>query len=337
MQHCCGYENLPDILKTAVRKANVFYTEAYAKNTIGRGQQIYYVWTDHRIQEVRVKTKLGLRAAILESESFLYHGEEDERSFLNMLMQELGTLGVQWTLCANTARFQAYPDGSYVAPCGNYMIDLTMPEEELWRNVHSKHRNSIRRGEKSELELKFGGAELLKDYVPIEKETYERSGNSGSGMEYYQGLMQSMGSSAFIVMAYKEGEPQAGGMFYYNEAMGYYLHGASVGRPEPGSANYLLWRTILRLKEQGTQSFSFVGYHYDPEPNSKLEGIQRFKERFGGYLEKSYNFRYEQNPLAYRLYCLAMRLQSGKPFQKYQDAIDKQLERYPELNGGKRL
>lgn len=330
-----GYDGLPENIKNIVEAATLFFSKEYEKNVIARGQRLYYVWSESYVLVARVKKQWFLKAAVLESETYKYSDGESEKEFLNLAMQELKRNGVQWTVCATTARLQEYPEGSVVAPAGNHIVDLTLSEEDLWSNVHSKHRNSIRRGEKSDLELKIGGPELLSDYVPISIETYSRSSESVSGFDYYNGIMKSLDNNICIFMVYKDGNPQSGGMFYYNEQMAYYLHGASIGRPEPGSTNYLLWKAMLYFKEKGVKKFSFVGYHYDPEPGSKLDGIQRFKERFGGQLEKCFNFRYEQNHFAYELYCFAMQVKTRKPFEKYRDAIDLQVDKYPELNGGR--
>lgn len=334
MKLVIGYSNLPKEIKVHLSRANLFYSECYENNVKIRNQEMYYVWSDSYVMAVRVKKQYFLKAAVLESEPFKYAEGENEKDFLNAAMHELKKSGVQWTVCATTARFQNYPQGSVVAPCGNYIVDLTLSEEELWKNVHSKHRNSIRRGEKSGIDIRIGGMELLKKYVEMSIETYLRSYKNTEGYEYYEGIMKGLKDNIVLFVADKDGISQSGGMFYYNDQIAYYLHGASISRPEPGATNFLLWRAMMYFKEKGVCEFSFVGYHYDPEPGSKLDGIQKFKGRFGGMLEKSYNFRYVQSPIAYKIYCFAMQLKKRKPFQKYQDAIDLQVAKYPELNGG---
>lgn len=336
MKFCENYDELPIDLKEKLENdANIFFTKAYEENVIYRKQKLYYVWSENNILVVRVKQELFLKAAIIESEPYTYGDDkENMKNFMNEAMQVLKERGVQWTICATTARLQEYPQNGLVVPTGNFIIDLSNDEDVLWKNVHSKHRNSIRRGEKSGIQIVSGGKDLIPAYVPLANETYERSGIDGSSESYYSGLIEKLENNVVLMLAYKDNEIQAGGMFYYNNKIAYYLHGASIRRPEPGATNYLLWKAILYFKNMGVKEFSFVGYHFDPDAGSKLEGIQRFKERFGGVLEKSYNFRYEQNPLAYKLYCLAMQIRSRKLFVKYEDAIDQQVDKYPDLNGG---
>ncbi|MCQ2211398.1 MAG: peptidoglycan bridge formation glycyltransferase FemA/FemB family protein [Paludibacteraceae bacterium] len=329
-----GYDKLPEAIKKLTKNTNLFFTREYEINVHERKQRLYYIWSDAFVLVVRVKKQMFLKAAVLESEPYRYKEGEDEKEFITSSMLELKKHGIQWTVCAPTARVKEYPQYAKVVPSGNYIVNLLRSEEEIWANVHSKHRNSIRRGEKANLEIKIGGLNLLNAYIPISIETYARSSQQSSGYEYYKGILSKLDDNVLIFLAFKEGKAQAGGMFYYNNQVAYYLHGASINGSEPGSANYLLWTAMMYFKKMGVREFSFVGYHFNPEPGSKLEGIQRFKERFGGQLENSFNFRYEQNVLAYRLYGRIRQFKSRKPFDKYKDAIDLQVEKYPELNGG---
>ena len=335
MNFCTSFADIPKQISERLDKAPVFYSESYEKNVLLRGQSVIYVWSDSRILFARVRKELFLKAALLECEPYLYNSEicEDEKSFLDEAMRTLKKTGVQWTITTNTARFQAYPNRARTILSGNHIIDLSLSEEELWARVHSKHRNSIRRGEKAEMLLDIGGVELVERYTPLANETYARSGQSETPASYYRAVIEGLDGQSLIMLLSKEGELQAGGMFLYSDAAAYYLHGASIGRPEPGSTNFLLWRTIMLMKEKGVKEFSFVGYHVGAEEGSKLDGIQKFKERFGGRLESCYSFKFIQSRAFYGLYCLAMRIRSKKPFKKYQDAIDEQLDRYPELNG----
>lgn len=334
MQVSNSYIDLPGKIKSSLQDANIFFSESYERNSIARGQCLLYLWSDYHVLVARIKQKFFLKAAVLESEPFVLKDGEDEKDFLNVVMMELKKQGIQWVVVANTARFQTYPFGCYVVPCGNHIVDLTLSKEELWAKVNSKHRNSIRRGEKAGIEIISGGIELVKDFALLANMTYSRSGKSDAGESYYQKLMKNLDNNAIIMLARKDKELQSAGMFYYNNEIAYYLHGASIVRPEPGATNFLLWEAMLHFKNIGVKSFSFVGYHYDPEPGSKLDGIQRFKERFGGELEKSYNFRCEFNKFAYKMFSCMMQLKARKPFEKYQDSIDKQIHNYAELNRG---
>ena len=334
MGYSNNYKDIPDNIKKRLTIANVFYTPDYEKNVLLRGQSVLFIWDDAFILATRIRERSFFKVAILDTEPFAYYDGYDEKSFIDNAMQILKDNGVKWTFTNTTARLQSYPHHSAVVPSGDYIIDLTLSEDELWKNVHTKHRNSIRRGEKDGLELLIGGEDLLSEYVPLSNETYERSNVSDGGYDYYKGLITGLSNNSLIMLVKNQDGVQSGGMFYYNQSMAYYVHGASIRRPSPGATNYLLWKAVMYFKEKGVEKFSFVGYHYYPEEGSKLDGIQRFKERFGGPLAPCFNFRYVQNKYVYRLYCIIMQLKSNHKFLKYQDSIDKQIAQhhYTELN-----
>ena len=60
------------------------------------------------------------------------------------------------------------------------------------------------------------------------------------------------------------------------------------------------------MKERGVLLYDFVGARVNPEPGSKLEGIQRFKSRFGGEMKVGYMWRYVNRPVRYKIYNLLL-------------------------------
>ena len=63
-------------------------------------------------------------------------------------------------------------------------------------------------------------------------------------------------------------------------------------------------------------------------PGSKLEGIQRFKERFGGELKKGFIWKYPVNGLKYFLFQIFTRVFYLIKFQKYEgDIIEQERKR----------
>lgn len=330
-------EQLPIDIKDKLDGANFYYTEAYENYTHQRNEKIYFFWDDKFVISLRVKTVFMIRGGVFDTEPFKISNEaneKDEQYFIDEVCSNLKNEGVQWVVCAQTSSFTVYPNGSKTVPKGNLIVDLKLTEDELFQKVHSKHRNSIRRAERSEVQIARSGENIVEDYKSIEEQTWERSNRSGTDLRYYKRIAECLPNNADIVVAYKDGKPQAGGVFFYNKEMSYYLHGSTKNNPEPGAANLLLWDEMIKLKREGVKKFNFVGYRLNPEEGSKLYGIQHFKERFGGTLYKSYNFRYVSNNLAYKMYCLAMQLKSSNKTVSYHDAIDEQIDKYPEYNRG---
>ncbi len=329
-----NYNELPLQLIEKFQSGNIFFSKEYEGNANYRKHKMYYLWDNNYAISIRIKKELFFQAGIFMTEPLCIgvFDKNTEKKFIDEVVAQLKKANVQWIICDRTSRFSVYPTGSKVVLNGNHIINLTLSEDELWGKVHSKHRNVIRRAKKDGVKIKIGGMELLREYVPIADITYARSEKKNASFNYYKSTLVGIENETLVVLAIKDAEVQAGGIFFYNEAIGYYIHGASKNEPSIGSANLLLWETMLHLKKVNVKEFSFVGYHHNAEPESKLHGIQRFKERFGGALEESYNFKVINDKFKYLLYCLVMQAKSENKFKKYQDAIDEQLHEFPELN-----
>ena len=78
-------------------------------------------------------------------------------------------------LPGSNAIFNAYPDKALFTEFGTYRLDLAKSEEELFKNLHPKHRNVIRKAEKDSVIIKFG-AEYIDNCYNIIKRTYMRQG-----------------------------------------------------------------------------------------------------------------------------------------------------------------
>lgn len=336
MKVAMSRNSLPLKVKNELNNANVFYSSDYEQYVLSRSEKMYYFWDESFVLCLRVKKVLFVKAGVFDSEPFFLRSDggfaKKENFFLDAVCQSLKKIGISWVLTSQSATFLSYPKGAVVVPRGNLICDLNLSVDELFSNVHPKHRNSIRRAERNGVEIISGGEIFVKPYSELEKETYERSSKKGAGYDYYLTISKKLASHSEIAIAFKHGKPQAGGVFFYNSAMGYYMHGASTDCPEPGSANLLIWNEMIKLKEMGVSRFNFVGFGFNVQEGSKYYGIQKFKERFGGVLVQCFNFRFVSNPLIYSLYCLCMKIKTGCIFKPYKDALDIQKHFYPELN-----
>lgn len=324
--------DLPENIKSKLAEANVFFSKEYSEYARICGQEMIYAYDDKFIASICVYKKLFLKYALFVSEPFLYEGEnsiELYKAFLDCVLEELKSTKIAWISTSAGSLFDAYPKDSVRIPFGNYIVDLTLSEEELWSKVHSKHRNSIRRAEKGEVQVRFGGEELVDDYIKLDKETWARSGKASYGTNFFKQITEGLGKCAEIAVAYKDNIPQAGGVFFKNDQMSYYMYGTSADHPEPGSANLLQWRTMIRFKKEGVKRYSFVGCRINEDVDSKYHNIQRFKERFGGGLRQGYMFRSDLHPLMRKVFLTLYKIKNHKDLV---DAIDMEVHKWPELN-----
>ena len=313
---------------------NIFYSKEYAAFAASSHSQAVWLHDDvFCIVAVLHKIKGVFTTAFFPSEPVCV-GERTfaaEQAFLDGVVAALKkTYKVDWvTVTAAGANLVAYPTESKRIAFGNYIIDLRQNEKTLFAKVKSKHRNMIRRGEKAGITVKFGGEELLDDYLRLDRSTWLRSGLEPSDPEQYRMILRGLGEHAVIGMAYLDGKAQCGLLGLFNAAVFYYAHGATADDPEPGATHFLQWKTILRMKALGVKEYNFVGCRIRVDEDSKYKRIQHFKEGFGGELVQGFAFKCVLRPLKKKLFDSLMKLKTGKAPD---DVIDQEIGKWAEIN-----
>ncbi len=260
------------------------------------------------------------------SDSF---SETDEIEFLNSLPAFLKSKKIDFvTPLSAQALSEHYPNNAVYAPFGSYIIDLSLDEKALWDNLHSKHRNVIRKAKKEGVEIREGKKFSRRAYGLI-KEAQIRSGNSSVSIDYFEKLVGSLGDWIKIFVAFYKNEPQGCAVMPYSKFGAFYLYGGSCSKPFTGSLNLLHWEALRYFKSIGVKYYDFTGARLAPEKDSKLEGIQRFKSRFGGELKRGYLWKLTVNNRKYFLYKNLLKLRSVFKGQKYEeDVIDQERKKH---------
>lgn len=329
-------KDLPDKIISKLDNANVFFSEEWFNYTKARNENICYLWNDIYILVIRVKKVAFLRGGILESEPFKIlenENESNEKKFITDCCNFIKkNKKIDWVQTEISANFLTYPENAVVYGAGNFILDIeNASEEELFKKVHSKNRNMIRRGEKEKIKIIREGNQLVEDYKKIEDQVWKRSNSKVRDLEHYKQILDNMPNTSSLVIGYKDNIPEAGAIFLYNKQMGYYYHGASKDKQTPGAHNYVIWEEILYLKSLGVKKINFVGYRRKTEinPNVKAFGIQNFKERFGGDVLETYGFKFVCSKFKYIIYRLTNVLLYHN---SYKDVFDKRSKHYPEYN-----
>lgn len=324
-------EHIPPEFASRLEEANIFYTIEYERFENNRGHTCLYACDERGILLIAVWKKLFFRWGNMPSEPFYFKEDVCERDFLDEVMQAVSKKVFWISQTDACACFMSYPSESKRIPFGNYIVDLTQDETVLFGNVTSKCRNMIRKAKKDGVIVICGGIELLDDYAAAECETWERSGASRNHKSVLLNYLETMDGFAKIYLAKKDGQVQGGAVFIYNQAMSYYMYGATVSRPSPGAMNLLQWKAMMDFKLQGIKYHSFVGCRIKEDPDSKYHGIQKFKSSFGGTLIQGYMFKYTPNMFLYRLFLTALRIRH--PFQKSKgDIIDQEIHKWKDMN-----
>lgn len=119
----------------------------------------------------------------------------------------------------------------------------------------------------------------------------------------------------------------AAAVLFYNNYSAYYLYGGTIAKPLTGASNLLHWEIIKFLKRSGAKYYDLVGARITPSKNSKTEGIQRFKSRFGAQLKTGYLWKMPISKIKYKVYSLFLKYYyslKGKTLKG--DIIDQEIK-----------
>ena len=238
-------------------------------------------------------------------------GIQEEKSFLNSTIDHFRSIGVDMIIPATTNTiFRTYPDGAIAAPYGSLAIDLSQPEDALWNNIHSKHRNVIRSAIKQGVQIAVG-MEHLHTAFQLVRDTLRRSDLPFMRYGDFQQMILALGNNVEIMVAEHRGAPQGCAVIPFSYHAAYYVYGGTAAEKVNGAINLLQWEAIKLFRKRGVKFYDLVGVRINPENGSKQEGLFRFKQRFGGRLIQGFMWKYSFRPIGVAAYSIAMRLFRG--------------------------
>ena len=190
-----------------------------------------------------------------------------------------------------------------IQPPDTSIIDLTLSEDEILSNMHSKWRYNIRLSEKKGVVIhKYTRNDVnlskkIDRFYELTKETNVRDGNSSHAKSYYLDLISRSAKNLesnnaedkespliTLYIAEHEGEEIASIMTLFSKDEAIYLYGASSNHKRNLMPNHLLqWTAIKDAKNYGSKCYDFYGM--SPEGKDEkhpMHGLYMFKSNFGG-------------------------------------------------------
>lgn len=326
-------KKLPEGIYEKVEGKNLFLSEDFKKLIEIQSGKVYYLYTNNYILPICIVKKIIFKRADLLSEYYVINDDNSESpvDFLDSCMEYIKTkFRVHFVGCTPTySFFDIYPTKSKRIEFGSHVIDLKQSEEEIYNNMKSNCKKSLKVAQNHGLIVKKGQLDLLDDYIEMDNATRKRSNMPLLSREYYKQLLECLPSNTIIFIAYLDNEPQGGAFYFYDKNYSYSIYGASANNPVNGSSNLLYWEAMKYMKECGVSMFSFVGCRINVDQNSKYYGIQRFKASFGSEIKKGYLFKVIFNKFMYNLYNFLIFVKSGKV---YKDIIDQEIHKWQDIN-----
>lgn len=161
-------------------------------------------------------------------------------------------------------------------------MDLTS-EEVIWKNIHSKNRNMIRKAEKNGIVIKHGqGLELFNDFIKIYNATMDKDNAEAYYYfkpEFYKSIHEDLKDNYEMFWAEYEGKIIAMSiMIFANGRLNYHLSGSDLQYRNLAPSNLLLYKAAIWGMEKGMKTFHLGGGVGSGEDN-----LYKFKIAFNRF------------------------------------------------------
>jgi len=154
-------------------------------------------------------------------------------------------------------------------------LDLPGTIAELWKQVGSKVRNQIRKGEKAELKVVWDGEKLLDEFYAVFSRNMRDLGTPVYGRRLFRAALEQFPERAEICVIRSGKKPIAAALLTHGWGVTEVPSASSLREYNSTCANMLMyWNLLLRAIERGQQSFDF-GRSSPDSPTYK------FKEQWG--------------------------------------------------------
>lgn len=173
-------------------------------------------------------------------------------------------------------------------PRHSLIVDLTLSEEEILKQMKQKGRYNIKVAERHGVQVHLKCIRDIDVFYRLFNETTGRDGFNGHPKEYYRNMLDELGSrQAKLWIAYIGEKPLAAAIItYFNDTATYYF-GASSNDDRNVMAPYLLhWEIMRDAKKHGYKLYDFFGIAPDlrgqPDKSHPWASVSEFKLKFGG-------------------------------------------------------
>lgn len=161
-------------------------------------------------------------------------------------------------------------------------MDLTS-EEVIWKNIHSKNRNMIRKAEKNGIVIKHGqGLELFDDFIKIYNATMDKDNAEPYYYfkpEFYKSIHEDLKDNYEMFWAEYDGKIIAMSiMIFANGRLNYHLSGSDLQYRNLAPSNLLLYKAAMWGMEKGMKTF-----HLGGGVGSKEDNLYKFKIAFNRF------------------------------------------------------
>ena len=163
------------------------------------------------------------------------------------------------------------------------VIDLRKSEDEILASMKPKWRYNIKIARKNDIVVREVEKtdENIWEFYELIQQTTCRDNFSWNTKEFYTCFLRSLDHSK-LLLAYKDHEVVAGGIFTFSKDVSIYYYGASTSQKQYRNmmAPYLLqWQAIEIAKEIWSELYDFLWVASPEDTNSSLAWVTDFKKK----------------------------------------------------------
>jgi len=215
--------------------------------------------------------------------------KEDNPEIYDRLLNELNQIAVQKSIYSQFRNFsdlngfrENYDKHDWLFEDHlNIIIDLSKSEELLWKEVHSKRRNEIRRAEKEGTSFKvLENMSELNSCYDILKEVYDRARLPLPDNKFFETAYEILAPDNFKIFLALNQEKIIGTMFVlcFKDIMYDWYAGSYKAYYKKYPNDLIPWKAFLWGKDNGIDKFDFGGAGKPGVPY----GVRDYKKKFGG-------------------------------------------------------
>lgn len=205
-------------------------------------------------------------------------------------------------VCAYLVLNPVLSDRSYFAETATrhrtvYVLDLRLTEEQLFARLSLNRKREVRRTRESRKTIVHDQESLRDFFVSTYPDFMARRDAAAVyslSPESLRSLCDAQGT--FLVGAQRSGELRAAALFACTPHLGDYVFGISE-KGERGYSAALIWKGALELRQRGIPFFNLGGGVVEGD------GVEQFKQRFGGARNPLMSVRDVYRPDIYRELC----------------------------------
>ncbi len=178
-------------------------------------------------------------------------------------------------------------DNGILQPFSVFRINVgEKTDDELIESFHSKARYSVRSSIKSGAVCRIGGKEDIGTFCALLADTAKRDGFTARGEKYFEDMFAALSPDMvkLFIVEYED-RAIAGSVLVRCGKKTWHLYGGSSEEHKETLPNFLMqWEMMRWSIKNGCPLYDMRGVAGEGDKLTPLEGLMRFKKRFGGEL-----------------------------------------------------